>query len=248
MASSILTTAACSLLLRHFLVHTLIFSGSIWITPLLIQWPRNSTFVWAPFHVLLLFLLHPEHCTQGSKPPVSDYKRLCHRGFPLQTGQGKSLSYPLLCGTRPELGRYSSISYSLCTLWSLHSMLKALSNSMSVESIQLDVSVRFFFWLLEKKEECMEWRKEERRKVIHWWSLSLENGFLSVLSLRSFSRFDFMVSEPTRELGCWNNNSKPACLENQTVPVCFFFFSFMFLSKWNGNSFVICPIPQQFLW
>lgn len=35
-------------------------------------------------------------------------------------------------------------------------MLKALSNSMSVESIQLDVSVRFFFLLLSKKEECME--------------------------------------------------------------------------------------------
>lgn len=85
----------------------LIFSWSIWITPLLIQWPRKSTFVWAPFRVQLLFLLHPEHCTQGSKPPVSDYKRLCHRGFPLQTGQGKGLSYPFKCGTRPELGRYS---------------------------------------------------------------------------------------------------------------------------------------------
>ena len=46
----------------------LIFSWSIWITPLLIQWPRKSTFVWAPFRVQLLFLLHPEHCTQGSKP------------------------------------------------------------------------------------------------------------------------------------------------------------------------------------
>ena len=48
-----------------------------------------------------------QHCTQGSKPPVSDYKRLCHRGFPLQTGQGKGLSYPFKCRTRPELGRYS---------------------------------------------------------------------------------------------------------------------------------------------
>lgn len=37
----------------------------------------------------------------------SYYKRLCHRGFPLQTGQGKGLSYPFKCGTRPELGWYS---------------------------------------------------------------------------------------------------------------------------------------------
>ena len=44
----------------------LIFSWSIWITPLLIQWPRNSTLVWAPFHIQFLFLRHSEH-----------YKRLC---------------------------------------------------------------------------------------------------------------------------------------------------------------------------
>lgn len=40
----------------------------------------------------------------GFFPPVSDYKRLCHRGFPLKSGQGKGLSYPFKCGTRPELG------------------------------------------------------------------------------------------------------------------------------------------------
>ena len=45
----------------------LIFSWSIWITRLLIQWPRKSIFVWAPFRVQLLFLLHWEHYTQGSK-------------------------------------------------------------------------------------------------------------------------------------------------------------------------------------
>ncbi|GJW05368.1 retrovirus-related pol polyprotein from transposon TNT 1-94 [Tanacetum coccineum] len=44
----------------------------------------NPTLVRVPFHVQPLFLLHAQHCTQGSKPPESDYKRLCHRGFPGQ--------------------------------------------------------------------------------------------------------------------------------------------------------------------
>lgn len=35
----------------------------------------------------------------------------------------------------------------------------------------------------------------------------------------SFSLFYLMVSEPTRELGCWNNN--PTTI--QLVPVCFSF-------------------------
>ena len=48
------------------------------------------------------------------------------------------------------------------------------------------------------------------------WSLSFEK-VLFIDSLKGKTLFYFMVSKLTRELGCWNNNPKPACLENQTV-------------------------------
>lgn len=83
----------------------------------------------------------------------------------------------------------------------------------------------FFFWFWKGNEEKKRGGKWFTGVCLLKMVFFLEGLFLY-----------FMVSEPTRELGCWNNNPKPACLENQTVPV---FFDFMTDRNRNGNSFVI---------
>lgn len=52
------------------------------------------------------------HCGVAECRAVRPYSRRLFRTS--EDGQGKGLSYPLKCGTRPELGRYSYGSVTLC--------------------------------------------------------------------------------------------------------------------------------------
>lgn len=80
----------------------------------------------------------------------------------------------------------------------------------------VDVEKVFFFFYFFWKGN------EEKKRGGKWFTGVCLLKMVFFLFLEGLFLY-FMVSEPTRELGCWNNNRKPACLENQTVPVCFFF-------------------------